>query len=155
MKKLQAVLGYSAATLMAPLVLAFFLLLVGGGLDTAVQTATGLTIAPSITGGEVVRTIAHGSYETQVHRMVFDGLIGERRRGFIQIDWAPLTRLPALIEEEIDADGDGKADFRMKVDTAARSSTLTPYAAWVLELEGTYKRKESLAVSVRLRHPYR
>jgi len=115
---------------------------------------TGLTISPNYTGGEVVQTIGHGAYETQIHRMVFDDLlIGERKEGFIQVDWTPLSALPARIDEEIDADGDGQADFRVEADTANKETTLTPYASWVLGLEGTYKPKDLLIIRVRLRNP--
>jgi len=102
-----------------------------------------------------VQTIDHGTYQTQVHRMVFDALIGERKEGFIQVGWTPPDSLPAHIDEEIDADGDGQADFRVEVDTANKESTLTPYASWVLELEGTYRLEDSLAVRVYLRNPSR
>jgi len=155
MKKLQAVLGYTAASLASVLVLAVIFLLIGGGLDKMIGAATGLTLAPSISGGEVTRTIPHGAYEAQVHRMVFDSLIGQRREGFIQVDWTPLAGLPGSIDEEVDADADGKPDFRVTVDTAKPESTLTSYAPWVLGLEGTYRRKESLSVRVRLKNPAR
>jgi hypothetical protein len=155
MKKLQAFLSYTAASLAALLVLAVIFLLIGGGLDKMIGTATGLTLAPSINGGGVTMAIPHGAYEAQVHRMVFDGLIGQRREGFIQVDWTPLTSLPGSIDEEIDADADGKPDFRVAVDTAKAESRLTPYASWVLGLEGTYRRKESLAVRVHLKNPSR
>ena len=51
MKKLQAVVGYTAASLAPLLVLAVILLLVGGGLDKMIDAVTGLTLAPSISGG--------------------------------------------------------------------------------------------------------
>jgi hypothetical protein len=155
MKKVQAVLGYMAAALTIPLMLGMFVLLMGGNLDQLVLQATGPTLSPLIAGGEVVRTVDHGPYQTQVHRMVFDALIGESKKGFIQLDWAPLEALPVSIDEEIDANGDGKADFRVQVDTVNLQSTLTPYAPWIIELEGTYERKASLAVLVRLRNPSR
>jgi hypothetical protein len=155
MKKVQAFLGYSAAGLMIPLIIAGFMLTGVPGFDEMIVSATGLRLAPSIDGGEVVQTIDHGAYRTDVHRMVFDALIGERREGFIQLDWAPLGSLPAHIDEEIDADGDGRADFRIDVDTEAVESTLTPYAPWVLALEGTYTRQGSVAVRVRLENPAR
>jgi len=155
MKKLQAVLAYTIAALMAPLVIAVLVLIQAPGMSEAVVAATGLTLSAEIDGGEVARTVDHGAYRTEVHRMVFDALIGERKKGFIQVDWAPLDALPARIDEEIDADGDGQADFRLEVDTANQQSTLTSYAPWVLELEGTYERKQSLAVRVHLRNPSR
>ena len=67
----------------------------------------------------------------------------------------PPDSLPAQIDEEIDADGNGEADFRVEVDTAGKESKLTPYAPWVLQLEGTYRLEDSLAVRVFLRNPAR
>jgi hypothetical protein len=155
MEKVRAVLGYIAAALAIPLMLGMFVLLIGGNLDQMVLQATGLTLSPLIDGGAVARTIDHGAYQTQVHQMVFSALIGESKKGSIQLDWAPLEALPVSIDEEIDADGDGKVDFRVQVDTANLQSTLTLYAPWVIELEGTYERKASLAVLVRLENPAR
>jgi hypothetical protein len=71
------------------------------------------------------------------------------------VDWVPLDVLPARIDEEIDADGDGQSDFRVEVDTANKESTLTPHASWVLEPEGTYRLEDSLMIRVRLRNPSR
>jgi hypothetical protein len=154
MKKLKAFFGYTAAVLAFPFIVVMILGAVGGLGELFVEV-TGLKTAANYTGGEVARTTDHGTYQTQVHRMVFDALIGERKEGFVQVGWAPLDALPAHIDEEIDANGDGQADLRIKVDTANKSSTLTPYAAWVLDLEGTYRLKDTLAVRVRLRNPSR
>lgn len=115
-------------------------------------SATGLTISPWFTGGEVARTVDHDTYRTDIHRPVFDALIGERKQGFVQIGWTPLEALPARIDEEVDVDGDGQADFRVKWDTGSDQATLTPYASWVLRLEGTYRLEDALAVRVTLRN---
>jgi len=154
MEKIRPVLGY---------IMAVFSCLISAAILPAIATlseplitATGLTISPNYSGGEVVQTIDHGAYETHVHRMVFDDvLIGERREGFIQVDWTPLDALPARVDEEIDADGDGQADFRIELDTASTEATLTPYASWVLALEGAYKPKGYMLVRVRLDNPAR
>jgi len=114
---------------------------------------SGLTVSAKYTGGQVAQTIDHGAYQTRVHTPAFEALIGESKEGFIQVDWAPLDRLPPRIDEETDADGDGRADLRLEVDTISKSSTLTPYAPWVLDLEGTFKLKDALMVRVRLRNP--
>ena len=154
MKIVKAIYGYILAVLGVPLVL-FGLMGPSGGLGELFISATGLTLSPWIDGGEVVETIDHGTYQTHVHRMVFDALIGERKEGFVQVDWAPIHALPARIDEEIDADGDGKTDFRVEVEAATKETTLTPYAFWVLELEGTYKLEDFLAVRVTLKNPSR
>ena len=155
MKTLQAVLAYIIAALMAPLVVAVLMFIQAPGANDAIIAATGLTLANEIDGGDVVQTIDHGAYRTEVHSMVFDALIGETKKGFIQVDWVPPASLPARIDEEIDADGDGQADFRIEVDTAAAKSTLTPHASWVLGLQGTYKRETALTVRVDLQNPSR
>jgi hypothetical protein len=153
-KILKAICGYTLAVLGVPLVL-IGILGPQYGLGELFISATGLTLSPWIDGGEVVQTIHHGRYQTQVHRMVFDALIGERKEGFVQVDWLPPHGLPARIDEEIDADGDGQADFRVEVVTATQEVTLTPYAPWVLELEGIYGLEDSLVVRVTLRNPSR
>jgi hypothetical protein len=154
MRIVKAICGYFLAVLGVPLIL---LGLIGpdAGLDERFISATGLTLSPWIDGGEVVQTIDHGRYQTHVHRMVFDALIGERKEGFVQVDWLPPYTLPALIDEEIDIDGDGQADFRVEVVTAAKEATLTPYSPLILELEGTYRLEDSLAVRVTLENPSR
>jgi len=154
MKTVKAICGYLLAILGVPLILLGFMG-PSAGLDERFISATGLTLSPWIDGGEVVQTIGHGMYRTRVHRMVFDALIGERREGFVQVDWLPPYALPDRIDEEIDADGDGQADFRVEVVTAIKEATLTPYAPWVLELEGTYELEDSLAVRVTLKNPSR
>jgi hypothetical protein len=154
MEKIRPVLGYIMAVFSCLISAAILPAIVM--LSEPLITATGLTISPNYSGGEVVQTIDHGAYETHVHRMVFDDvLIGERKEGFIQVDWTPQDALPARIDEEIDADGDGQADFRIELDTASKEATLTPYAAWVLELEGAYKPKGYMLVRVRLDNPAR
>lgn len=153
-KIVKAICGYILAALGVPLVL-FGFMAPDMGLDELFVSATGLTLSPWIDGGEVVQTIRHGRYQTHVHRLVFDALIGERKEGFVQVDWLPPYALPARIDEEIDADGDGQADFRVEVVTATKEVTLTPYAPWVLELERIYGLEDSLAVRVTLRNPSR
>jgi hypothetical protein len=154
MEKLRAFFGYTIAVLTFPFIV---VMLLGGatGLGDGIVEAIGLETTAKYTGGEVVRTVDHGAYQTQIHRMVFDALFWERSEGFIQVAWAPFGALPARIDEEIDADGDGQADFRVEVDVANKTSTLTPYASWVQDLEGTYRLKDTIAVRVFLKNPSR
>jgi hypothetical protein len=154
MKTVQAILGYTVAALSIPLMI-FAFMGAAGGLDESVAEATGLRVAPEFTGGEVVQTIDHGTYETRVHRQVFDGLLWERRKGFIQVGWAPPDNVPAYIDQEIDADQDGQADFRIELDTDTREATLTPYASYVVELQGVYKFEHETAIRVVLDNPNR
>jgi hypothetical protein len=153
MSKLKSFLGYTAAALSPLIVLVSFM-----GLDYLAEpfiTATGLEVSANFTGGEVLQTVDHDAYQAAIHRPVFDALIGERKEGFVQIDWAPLDALPVLVEEEVDVDGDGQADMRLQVDVTGEETVLTAYAPWVLEMEGTYRLPESLAVRVTLHNPNR
>lgn len=146
---MKAFLGYTAALLAVPVIITAFI-----GMDFwthKLVSATGITVSPWFTGGEVIRTIEHGSYRTLLRRPVFDGLIGERKQGFVQIDWGQLDALPAGIEEEIDYDGDGCRDFRIKLNSKTGEAALTRYSPQGISLEGSYKLKEAWAVRVLLK----
>lgn len=156
MAKLRSVLGYIVAALSILIMVASvfsFILLQEPSLSGPLIAATGLTTSPWYSGGEVARTVDHGAYQTQIHRPVFDALIGERKEGFVQVGWTPPDTLPAHIDEEIDVDGDGQADFRIELETATRQAELTPYVPYVVELEGVYRLTESLAIRVTLKNP--
>lgn len=112
--------------------------------------ATGLKISPWFSGGEIVRTIDRGAYKTSQHRAVFDGLIGQKAEGFVQIDFSPPADLPDKIDEKIDFDLDGKIDFALEYDVIGNTAVLTAYNPRVLSLAGCYVLKERRAVRVRL-----
>lgn len=151
MQKIKPYLGYSMAVISIFIVLATFL----GQQFFAEEFAaiTGLKISPWYTGGEVTKTISHGSYETMIHTPVFMALIGERKKGFVQIDWAPLSSLPGSIDEEIDCTGDGVTDFRIVMDTQTHKGTLEKHTECVIALQGVYKMKDRIAVRVSLENP--
>jgi hypothetical protein len=156
MAHVKSVLGYTAAALSIPIVVAgLFAFIAPELIGTSFLSATGLKTSANWTGGEIAQTIDHGMYQTEVHRPVFDALIGERREGFIQVAWRPPEALPTRIDEAIDANADGLADFRVDIDTAARKATVTPLSPDVLELEGVYNLGKTLAIRVRLRNPRR
>jgi hypothetical protein len=153
MQKLRAILGYVWAALLIPLALAT-LFEMNSWMNLLVS-GTGLTISPWFSGDVVVRTVEHGGYEMRIHRPVFQALIGERREGFVQMDWGPLDALPAQVDEEVDFDGDGQADFRVVLDTASGQATLTPLTEYALGLAGTFRLDEAWAVRAALRNPRR
>lgn len=156
MAKLKSVLGYTVAALSIPLLLAAMAVwAVFTELPGQLAVQAGLKTSPNWTGAEVVQTIGHGVYQTEVHRPVFDALIGEHKKGFIQVAWRPADGLPARIDEEIDVDADGQADFRIDLDTATRQASVTPHSPNVLELRGVYDLGETLAIRVTLKNPRR
>ena len=146
MNRVTKTAGYTLALLMVPLVLATFL-----GMRfwcEKLVAVTGLSVTPWYTGGELARKINHGSYETRIHRPVFEGLFWERKQGFVQVDWIGARPLPARLEEEIDYDGDGNPDFRVGLNTSDNAVTLTALNPRVLSVEGTYNLKSGRAVRV-------
>jgi len=154
MAKLKSILGYIVAVLSMLIMIAAMVALVLELGDPFVS-ATGLKTSANYSGGEVVQTLEHGTYQTEVHRPVFDALIGEHKKGFIQVAWRPADGLPARIDEEIDADADGQADFRVELDTATQQASLTPLSPNVIGLEGIYDLGETLAIRVKLENPRR
>ena len=148
MDRLKSVLGYTAAVIAFFVVLATFL---GSNyFSYKLVSVTGMKVSPRFTGGEVVRTIDHNTYKTLIHRPVFDGLIGERNDGFIQINWDPLEGLPPVIEEKIDYNGDKVEDFLIRFETQTAKATLTAYNPSVKGIENTYILKNGRAARILL-----
>ncbi len=152
MTTFKTILGYSAAGLSLLITLVTMAAWMFGW-GQAFIDRTGLVLAPNYSGGEVARTVDHGAYQTEIYRPVFDALIGETREGFIQVGWRPANALPSRIDEAIDFDADGQADFHIAIDTATRQATLTPASPNVLSLQGVYRIGESLAIRVELKNP--
>jgi hypothetical protein len=150
MQRLGAVLGYTLASLALVIALATFMGMPAW--EKAFVSGTGLRISPWFTGDEVAYTVPHGSYETRVHRPVFMALVGERREGFVQVDWAPSNALPAVLYEEIDYNRDGVGDFRVRLEAQKDEAVLTPIAPEVVRLAGTYRLTEATAIRVVLKN---
>ncbi len=99
-------IGYIWAALATPAVI--LVMMYGENLSRALVAATGLTISPRFSGGEITRTVDHGRYRTSIRRPVFDGLTGDRKDGFIQLDWEPAASLPGILREELDIYGNAE-----------------------------------------------
>jgi len=120
-------------------------------LSLAFVRATGITVSARYTGGKVVKTIDHGSYRTLIHRPVFDGLLSERRDGFIQINWDGAPPWPAVLKEAIDYDGDNAIDLVITFDTKTLEAGLSQKNPYVTGIEKTYKIDKGFAVRIALR----
>jgi len=72
-----------------------------------------MRIHPIYSGGEIVETISVETAPWSIHRPVFDGLLWQRKHGFIQID-ATCGTLPIhTVEKTLDYDKDGQPDFTL------------------------------------------
>ena len=137
MQRLKAVLGYTGAvlTVVAMLVMPFVLFPV----FTQGVAATGVEVAPVYSGGAPARIIAKDGYRIIVNRPVRSRALLARPAAFVQLAWAPARALPARVTDEVDLDGDGRADltacFEVPADTAAALFVdVTPIGGTVLPL---------------------
>lgn len=149
MDRLKSILGYTAAVAALFIVLATFL---GNHyFSYKLASATGVKVSPRFTGGEIVKTIEHDTYKTFIHRPVFDGLIGEREEGFIQIDWESRGMFPPVIQETVDFDGNNRPDFLIALNTATGEPSFVSYNPAAVSVEKTYKLDKGWAVRILLR----
>jgi hypothetical protein len=153
MAKLKSVLGTMWALTALPLLLVMFFGFARW--PRLLVAATGLEVSPWYTGGEVVTSTPREGYTTLVHRPVFDALLGQKARGFVQIDFVPPEggALPAVIEESLSPQDNSALAIRVRLDTAMRAATLGTSGTHVLGVEGVYGLKSGLAVRVALRNP--
>ena len=153
MKGVKSIVGHLWAASTLLIVLAAY---AGNGFfSRQLAAATDIKVSPRFTGGEVVKTIEYDSYRASVHRPVFDGLFGPRSDGFVQIDWRPAAKLPPLLQEKIDYDGDGREDFLIVLDTVERTTAVSPDVAGVGTAGQVFKLQDGWAVRVPLNRPRR
>jgi hypothetical protein len=124
MQRFKAVLGYFWAGLAIPIIIMTFMQM--DFWEKKLILEPGLKVSARWTGGEVVQTIDHQTYRTRLHRLVFDGFLGEQRTGFVQIDWQARQAFPEIIDEKIDVDRDGQPDVQVTLHTLTNQATLTP-----------------------------
>jgi hypothetical protein len=149
MKKLKSFTGYIWA--MAAIIIALATFFGQNYFSRTLAAKTGVTVNPWHSGGEVMRTVDHGNYKTDIHRPVFDYLIGQTKEGFIQINWEPAAALPQIIRESFDYNNDGKEGFVVTLNTVTGEATLAGSNPVVLGIEKSYRLKNGWAVRVLLK----
>ena len=118
--KLRAKLGYSAAgiTVLVALLVPFFLM----GQFTKGFASLGLHVDEMYSGGPKVRTIQTAYYSIDIHRPVFPHML-QTEKPFLQLDWKPVSALPAHVSDAVDVDGDGQSDIRVSFDVPKDAKT--------------------------------
>lgn len=147
-KKLKAVLGYVMAA--AAFIIVIITFVGNDALSRIFARATGITVSPRYSGGEVIKTIDHGAYRSLIHRPVFDGLFSDRASGFIQINWYGQPPWPRKIEEAVDYDSDGTVDFTVTLDTQNLAADLSMQNPLVTGVQQTYRLDRGFAVRIAL-----
>jgi hypothetical protein len=149
MKALKSFLGYAWAA--AALVITLGTFLGHTHFSKGLAEATGITIHPRYSGGGIIKTFDHEKYKTAMHRPVFDGLIGQARAGFIQINWEPAGGLPKMIHEGFDYDGNGIEDFDVSLNTDTGETRLITSNPAVMGMRKANRLRDGWAVRVLLK----
>jgi hypothetical protein len=124
MKNIKTVLGYSGAILTVALAAATPFVLLGG--FTRAIGGLGLKIHPSFSGGELSHTVPGPGYRILVRQRAGKTSPLQRTEPFVQAEWNPLATLPASVSDEVDLDGDGRADVRVAFRPADLVVDVTP-----------------------------
>jgi hypothetical protein len=108
--KLRSTLGYTAAglTVLAALLTPFVLM---GAFANGVG-ALGLHVDEMYSGGPKLRTVQNGAYAIAIHRAVYPHML-QTEKPFVQLDWSPVSALPAHVSDVVDINGDGQPDVRV------------------------------------------
>jgi len=124
MKRIKIIAG----TIWALLCLLLILILFPGLNSFSGSTANlpFMKINPNYSGGEVEKQIISGNYTIDIRKPVFDGLIKERKSGFVQIDWR--GNIPDEISDSIDYDLDNKADFRILIRRGLQKAEINSFS---------------------------
>lgn len=148
MQKVKSFFAYVLAALGLPVIL--ITLMGSQSMAEGLANLTGLKISPWQNGGEVVQTLSRDGYRTDIYETVFDGLFTERRQGFVQIAWWEEGQELQSIDEKIDYDADGRADFRVQWQLDRDDVELTPLSEKVLGITDIFPLDEGLVIRVKI-----
>ncbi len=130
MKKIKMIAGITWALICLILIIILF-----PGLNSFSSSAAKLPfmkINPNYTGGEVARQIISEGCTLDIRNPVFDGLITERKKGFVQLDWR--GNIPDQITDTIDYNSDRIPDFRIDIDRKNSKTVLNPLNSRVKDI---------------------
>lgn len=91
-----------------------------------------MKINPNYSGGDVIKHVTSGNYSLDIRKPVFDGLLKERKRGFVQLDWR--GNIPDEINDTIDYDLDNRADFRIRIIRSQNKTEIDSFNSRVGEV---------------------
>ena len=150
MKRVRSWLAYTWVALATPLILATF---VGRSFFArALAEGTGVTVSPWITGGELLTESTRDGYRIVIRQPVFDGLLGPRSTGFVQVEWLPDEGrdLPDTLEAFVDYDLDGGVDFVVAMNARENRATLVMAGGAVMGIDRVYNLPRDRVVRVAL-----
>jgi hypothetical protein len=147
MKKIKLISGIAWAFAALILIIVLF-----PGLNNFSASAARLPfmkINPNYTGGEIASRFISEGCTLSVRKPVFDGLIGERKNGFVQVDWR--GAVPDKINDTVDYNLDGSPDFCILINRKEFITDLVPFNPLVKKVETSTKTSYGWAVRVGLK----
>lgn len=123
MKKIKIITGIAWAFICLILIIVLFPGL--NSFSSSLAKLPFMKINPNYTGGEVAQSLVMDNCTIDIRRPVFDGLFGERQKGFVQIDWR--GEIPAEIIDTIDFDFDNNKDFAISINSKSSETILLPF----------------------------
>jgi hypothetical protein len=121
MKKIKIIAGITWAFICLILMLILFPGL--NSFSASLAKLPFMKINPNYSGGEVTRQMISAGCTLDIRKPVFDGLLGERKNGFVQIDWR--GNVPDKISDTVDYNLDGITDFCIIIDRLKSKADLT------------------------------
>ncbi|MCE5345922.1 MAG: hypothetical protein LLG13_06495 [Bacteroidales bacterium] len=147
MKKLKMITGITWA--FAGLILMFILFPGMNNLSMSVSKLPFMKINPNYNGGVVAKQIVEASCTLDIRKPVFDGLLKERKSGFVQIDWR--GTVPDNIVDTIDYDLDEIPDFTITIDRIKSTTSINAMSSKVLNIGVSTPTSYGWAVRVNLK----
>jgi hypothetical protein len=132
-KRLVSALSYNGAglTLFVTLLVPFVLM----GFFANLVARSGVRVDSVYSGGEVERTVMRPGYQIRIYRPVYPRFL-QRTEPYVQLALTPVSALPATVRDEIDIDGDGQPDVRVRF--AVPANPRGELKVDVLPLHGRY-----------------
>jgi hypothetical protein len=135
MKRILTILGFTWAAICLLIILILF-----PGLDNfSFQLAKlpFMKVNPILSGGDVARSVEKETYLLNIHEPVFEALIGESDRGFVQLEWVWKDSIPVPVTDSVDFNMDDHLDFIISIDPSSDNVHLRPCQPHVEDIQAS------------------
>jgi hypothetical protein len=146
MKKLKIMAGIIWA--FAGLILILILFPGLTGFSESLAQMSFMKINPNYSGGEVSFSEIQPACTLVVRKPVFDGLLKERKHGFVQVDWR--GQIPENINDTIDYDKDNNPDFIITVTSLSSDTKIQSLSKQVKDINVSTPTSYGWAVRVNI-----
>ncbi len=147
MKKIKIIAGITWAIIGLVMIIILFPGLTN--FSTSLASLKFMKINPHYTGGEAGMKYINEGCTLEVRKPVFDGLLTERKHGFVQLEWR--GDVPLTIIDTIDYDLDHDPDFSVFVDRNNLKTIVNPFNKTVEDISVSTQTSYGWALRVNLR----